>query len=65
MAGDQAYDLHVDEGAVGDAYLNAIEPIAASTAWMTTPGNHESRPSPIILKMRRYVSSSSHAPCFP
>lgn len=39
--GDFAYDLHSLDGRVGDKWLNLVEPIAASFAYMTLPGNHE------------------------
>lgn len=39
--GDFAYDLHSDNALVGDAFMRAIEPVAASIPYMTCPGNHE------------------------
>ena len=39
--GDMAYDLHDDEGKIGNTWLNMIEPVAAYYAYMTLPGNHE------------------------
>ena len=39
--GDFAYDLDDDDGAVGDAFMRDIEPIAAYVPYMTTAGNHE------------------------
>lgn len=36
-----AYDLHDEEGEVGDRWLNIIEPTSAYYAYMTLPGNHE------------------------
>ena len=42
-AGDLAYDFHSKQGQVGDSFMNAIEPIAATTPYMVCPGNHESR----------------------
>ena len=40
--GDIAYDLDAKEGAIGDAWLNLVQPIAAVLPYMTLPGNHES-----------------------
>ena len=40
--GDFAYDLHGDDGAVGDAFMEDIQPIAAYLPYMTSAGNHES-----------------------
>ena len=39
--GDMAYDLYDELGAVGDTWLNMVEPVAAYYAYMTLPGNHE------------------------
>lgn len=39
--GDFAYDLHDENGAVGDEWLRIVEPISANYAYMTLPGNHE------------------------
>ncbi|KAF0696329.1 Aste57867_12888 [Aphanomyces stellatus] len=39
--GDYAYDLHTSGGAVGDVFLNEMEPIAASVPFMVAMGNHE------------------------
>jgi acid phosphatase type 7 len=41
QCGDFAYDLDSDDGAVGDDFLAAMEPIAAYVPWMTSAGNHE------------------------
>ncbi|CAB3410029.1 unnamed protein product [Caenorhabditis bovis] len=41
--GDIAYDLHDDDGKVGDEFMEAIEPIAAHVPYMVLPGNHETR----------------------
>ena len=43
QCGDIAYDLDSDDGAVGDDFLAAMEPIAAYVPWMTSAGNHEKR----------------------
>ena len=41
--GDHAYDLHLDNGQTGDAYMRMMQPLAASTPMMSCPGNHEVR----------------------
>ncbi|XP_059142402.1 acid phosphatase type 7-like, partial [Physella acuta] len=40
--GDFAYDLHHQNGLVGDYFMELIEPVAAFIPYMTCPGNHES-----------------------
>jgi hypothetical protein len=39
--GDFAYDLHSDNGTVGDAWFREAEEIAGFYPYMTNPGNHE------------------------
>lgn len=39
--GDIGYDMYEQEGAVGDAFMNMIEPVAARIPYMTCVGNHE------------------------
>lgn len=39
--GDFAYDMHEDNGRIGDEFMRQIESIAAYTPYMTCPGNHE------------------------
>ena len=39
--GDFAYDMRDSGGVNGDAFMARIERLAASTPYMTTPGNHE------------------------
>lgn len=39
--GDLAYNLDDFDGFRGDAWFAMVEPIAATKAWMTCPGNHE------------------------
>uniref|UniRef100_A0A4W4HC78 Purple acid phosphatase n=1 Tax=Electrophorus electricus TaxID=8005 RepID=A0A4W4HC78_ELEEL len=39
--GDFAYDMHEDEGRIGDEFMKQIESIAAYVPYMTCPGNHE------------------------
>lgn len=39
--GDFAYDMVVDDGKVGDAFMNQIQNIAAYVPYMTCVGNHE------------------------
>lgn len=39
--GDFAYDLDEDDGRVGDAFMNQIEPVAAYVPYMVCVGNHE------------------------
>lgn len=40
--GDFAYDMNTDNGLVGDAFMDQIQPIAGYLPYMTCPGNHES-----------------------
>jgi hypothetical protein len=40
--GDFAYDMHDENGAVGDKFMNKIQSIAAYVPYMTSVGNHES-----------------------
>ncbi|XP_046711142.1 acid phosphatase type 7 isoform X2 [Silurus meridionalis] len=39
--GDFAYDMHEDNGRIGDEFMKQIESIAAYVPYMTCPGNHE------------------------
>uniref|UniRef100_A0A1I7S5Z0 Purple acid phosphatase n=1 Tax=Bursaphelenchus xylophilus TaxID=6326 RepID=A0A1I7S5Z0_BURXY len=39
--GDFAYDLHTDDGRVGDIFMNQMEPIASRIPFMVVAGNHE------------------------
>ncbi|XP_076833780.1 acid phosphatase type 7 isoform X2 [Brachyhypopomus gauderio] len=39
--GDFAYDMHEDDGRIGDEFMKQIESIAAYVPYMTCPGNHE------------------------
>ncbi|WKY10658.1 hypothetical protein Q1695_002766 [Nippostrongylus brasiliensis] len=39
--GDIAYDLHSENGAVGDKYMNQLEPLIATVPYMAVAGNHE------------------------
>ncbi|XP_043088378.1 acid phosphatase type 7 isoform X1 [Puntigrus tetrazona] len=39
--GDFAYDMHEDNGRIGDEFMQQIQSIAAYTPYMTCPGNHE------------------------
>jgi hypothetical protein len=39
--GDFAYDMVMDDGRVGDAFMNQIQSIAAYLPYMTAVGNHE------------------------
>jgi predicted MPP superfamily phosphohydrolase len=39
--GDMAYDLESKGGKHGDEFMNTIQPVAATTPYMITPGNHE------------------------
>ena len=39
--GDFAYDLNSKNGAVGDEFMNSIEPIASKVPYMVSEGNHE------------------------
>jgi len=40
--GDFGYDLHDQNGEIGDQFMNGIEPAAAHMPYMTAVGNHES-----------------------
>ncbi|XP_067939380.1 acid phosphatase type 7-like [Watersipora subatra] len=39
--GDFAYNMETDDAAVGDSFMDQIEPIAAYVPYMTSVGNHE------------------------
>ncbi|CAL1575027.1 unnamed protein product [Knipowitschia caucasica] len=39
--GDFAYDMHEDNGRIGDEFMRQIQAIAAYVPYMTCPGNHE------------------------
>ncbi|KAK7490603.1 hypothetical protein BaRGS_00018206 [Batillaria attramentaria] len=39
--GDIAYNLDLDEGSIGDKYMNNMEKFAARIPYMTVPGDHE------------------------
>lgn len=39
--GDFAYDLHDDNGRMGDQFMRQIEPIAAYVPYQVLPGNHD------------------------
>ncbi|OWF35193.1 acid phosphatase type 7-like [Mizuhopecten yessoensis] len=39
--GDISYNLESDGGAVGDTFMELIQPLAAHIPYMTSPGNHE------------------------
>ncbi|XP_030641288.1 acid phosphatase type 7 [Chanos chanos] len=39
--GDFAYDMHEDDGKIGDEFMRQVESIAAYVPYMTCPGNHE------------------------
>jgi len=41
FAGDLAYDMEDDGGGMGNAFFNAIQPIASEVPWNVCPGNHE------------------------
>lgn len=40
--GDMAYNMHENNGSVGDTFMGQIESVAAYVPYMTVPGNHES-----------------------
>ena len=44
MVGDHGYDLHNDDGQVGDGYMAMMQPLAGRVPFMTCPGNHEVGP---------------------
>lgn len=39
--GDFAYDMHNQNGQVGDEFMRQVETIAAYVPYMVVPGNHE------------------------
>ena len=40
-AGDYVYDFAVDQGRLGDRFMNAIQPFASKVPYMGSVGNHE------------------------
>lgn len=42
QVGDMAYDLHSDDGTVGDLFMNMMQPMIATVPFQVLPGNHES-----------------------
>ncbi|XP_041353434.1 acid phosphatase type 7-like [Gigantopelta aegis] len=40
--GDFAYDMFMDNGTIGDEFMQKIQTVAAHLPYMTCPGNHES-----------------------
>lgn len=43
QVGDLAYDLHTDNGDVGDLFMNMIEPLASRIPFQVVVGNHEEK----------------------
>jgi hypothetical protein len=39
--GDHCYNLGMEDGAKGDAYMNALQPLTATCPWIPVIGNHE------------------------
>lgn len=39
--GDFAYDLHTNNGKMGDLFMQELEPIAANIPYQVVVGNHE------------------------
>ncbi|CAI2353740.1 unnamed protein product [Caenorhabditis sp. 36 PRJEB53466] len=39
--GDLAYDLHSNNGKLGDQYMNSLEPVISKIPYMVIAGNHE------------------------
>ena len=39
--GDFAYDMHDQDGRLGEQFLENLEPLIASVPYLTAPGNHE------------------------
>lgn len=39
--GDIAYDLHFEDGHIGDSFMQALEPVAANVPYQVVVGNHE------------------------
>lgn len=60
LAGDQSYDFDSQDSQVGNAYMNAIQPIAARLPFMVAPGNHVRRRC-LLLPLAAILSS----PLFP
>jgi hypothetical protein len=50
--GDFAYDMDSNDGLVGDAFMEEIQPVAAYVPYMTVPGNHEHRDNFLHYKAR-------------
>ena len=39
--GDIGYDLHTDNGTVGDIFMRSMEPMVSTIPYMVIAGNHE------------------------
>lgn len=55
--GDFAYDLFTNNSAVGNAFMNAIAPIASTKPYMTSPGNHEAADN-FVQYIRRFQAAT-------
>jgi acid phosphatase type 7 len=58
-AGDIAYDLQDANGLNGDLFLNMIQPVASSMAYMVLPGNHERSSNYSQYRNRFYMPTNT------
>ncbi|XP_059144635.1 acid phosphatase type 7-like [Physella acuta] len=60
--GDFAYDLHAQNGLLGDYFMELIEPVAAYIPYMTCPGNHEINQGTFAHYRNRFAMPGSNWP---
>ncbi|EGT42558.1 hypothetical protein CAEBREN_32783 [Caenorhabditis brenneri] len=53
--GDLAYDLHSNNGKLGDQYMNTLEPVISKIPYMVIAGNHENDNANFTNLKNRFV----------